>query len=155
MPPEKANEYKSLLYFHWVGFRFDNASNTYVLPRGVVKLPSENPMKKLFFFTIRKQMLIFFSLGMESCFFFPFSMTEPPSDLNLCMLVCIAAIYFSSCVLQFPCFLGSFYYIWPWVFFASSSDYLGSLKLEGSFSQSFPIGTASLLCAVWDIDLFV
>ena len=95
-------------------------------------------------------MLMFSCLGMEPCFYFPFSMTAPPSDLNLCMLVCIAAVSFCSCVHQFLCFLGIFCYIWPLessatsgpeYLSASSSDYLSSLILEGRFSQSFPIGT--------------
>lgn len=73
--------------------------------------------RNLFLLAIWKQKLMFSCLGIEPCFYFPFSMTEPPSDLNLCMLACIAAVSFSSCVHQFPCFLGSFYYIWPWVSF--------------------------------------
>ena len=86
-------------------------------------------------------MLMFSCLGMEPCFYFPFSMPEPPSDLNLCMLVCIAAVSFSSCVHQFLFFLESSATSGPEYLSASSSDYLSSLILEGRFSQSFPIGT--------------
>ena len=60
----------------------------------------------------------------------------------ICILVCIAAISFSSCVHQFPCFLGIFYYICPYVSFCLQFWLVMSpLKLEGRFSWSFLIGT--------------
>lgn len=118
MPRVKDNEHNSLPHFNRVHFVLDHNSSTCIQPRGVVKLPSENPLEEtVYFFPIRKQMLMFSCLGMEPCFYFPFSMPEPPSDLNLCMLVCIAAVSFCSCVHQFLCFLGIFCYIWPWVSF--------------------------------------
>lgn len=142
MPPVKDNEHNSLPHFNRVHFVLDHDSNTCIQPRGVVKLPSENPLEEtVSFFPIRKQMLMFSCLGMEPCFYFPFSIPEPPSDLNLCMLVCIAAVSFSSCVHQFLFFLESSATSGPEYLSASSSDYLSSLILERRFSQSFPIGT--------------
>ena len=58
-------------------------------------------------------MLIISWLGMEPCVHFPFSMTKHPSDLNLCMLVWIAAVSVISCVHQFPCAdFSSVYCMW-------------------------------------------
>ena len=46
--------------------------------------------RTLVLLAIRKQMLMFSWSGMEPCF--PSSVTEPPYDLNLYMLVPIAAV---------------------------------------------------------------
>ena len=61
MPPVKNNEHNSLPHFNRVHFVLDHNSNACIQPRGVVKLPSENPLE---------QTISFFPLG-NKCWCFP------------------------------------------------------------------------------------
>ena len=88
MSPEKDNKHKSLLHFYWVGFVFDKDSNICILPRGVVKLPSENPLEETFSLPSENKCWCFPVCGWN-CFYFPFSMTAPPLDLNLYLYSCV------------------------------------------------------------------
>ena len=84
---------------------FDKDSNISILPRGVVKLPSENPLEETFFFAIRKQMLMFSCLWMELFLLSIFNDSTPiglePVFVFLCVLlqslsvhVCISFLVF-------------------------------------------------------------
>lgn len=95
-----------------------------------------------FYFTIRKQMLMFSCLGKEPSFDFPYSVTEPPHIwLEPCMFVCIAAISVSSFAHQFPCFLGINSFLWTWLSFCRPFC-LSPWNLRGGFHKAFKLGVS-------------
>lgn len=107
-----------------------------MLPRGVVKVHSENPLKEtISSFDSRKWLQMCPCLGMEPYFHFPFSMSEHPSDLNLCMLVCIAAVSAGSCS-SVSLFSWNHLYLWPLVSFCILF-WLAPWNLRESFHEAF------------------
>lgn len=129
--------------FYWVHLVFANGSRAWVLPRGVVKILSKILLEKSdSFFASRKKLQMSPWLGMEPCFHLSFSILEPPSGLNLWILVCIATVSVSSCVHQ-SC------YIWNtlvfWWFVSLSFCFLfqkAPWTLRQGFHEAIPFRTA-------------
>ena len=140
MSPEKDNEFQSLLHFNWVDFVFSNDSNTCILRRVVIKLPSENPLKE----TISSlpsgiKYWCFPVWGSNPVSTFHFQRQHP--DLTrtfvcLCVLLQFLSVHVLINILVL---LESTITSGPSIFLPLLLT--SSLKFEGRFSWSFPIGT--------------